>query len=153
MSQFFVYLFIAARNFVKYVWPAVGPLVGVFIGAYIANQNQRKHWLADNRKEEYRELMAVITKSLNAYLERYVLNIGVVSGEDERHLQETLTEVMQITRSRLFIRDAIERLDVVNRWHSLTDTYERTREHSPFSKGMGKLLDDIAEAAAADFSR
>ncbi len=38
------------------IWTAVGPLVGVFVGAYIANRNQRKHWVGNCKKEEYREL-------------------------------------------------------------------------------------------------
>jgi hypothetical protein len=31
-----------------------GPLVGIFIGAYIANLNQIRHWVADNKREESR---------------------------------------------------------------------------------------------------
>ena len=48
------------------VWPSVTGLVGVLIGAYIANRNQRKHWIADNKKREYQELLTAMSRAFNA---------------------------------------------------------------------------------------
>ncbi len=37
-------------------WGVVGPLVGVVIGAWLARSWQRKHWLLESKKAEFREL-------------------------------------------------------------------------------------------------
>jgi hypothetical protein len=150
MSQFFVYLFVAARDFVKYVWPAVGPLVGVLIGAYIANRNQRSHWIADSKKEEYRELITAMTKGLSTYLDVCIVK-GLKPGDATERLLEAFTQVMEVTRSRLFIKKTVVSVKVVARWKNLTDTFETNLDHSAFAKGMSELFDDVIEAAENDF--
>jgi hypothetical protein len=52
------------------IWPVVTGLIGVFIGGYIANQNQHKQWVAENKKTEYRELIAALNKAFYAMLHR-----------------------------------------------------------------------------------
>jgi len=55
------------------IWSAVGPLMGVCLGAYIASRNQRKQWLLDNKRQEYRELLTALTNG--------ILNSGVLGPE------------------------------------------------------------------------
>jgi hypothetical protein len=37
-------------------WFAVGPLVGVVVGGYLTIWNQKRHWVMDNKRAEYRKL-------------------------------------------------------------------------------------------------
>jgi hypothetical protein len=46
-------------------WSAVGPLVGVLIGAYLATRNERKHWIRDNERLEFRELLSTMARSFS----------------------------------------------------------------------------------------
>src|SRR5216684_3676535 len=58
----------AVANHAKAVWAVGGPLLGVLVGAYIANRNQRKQWIAENKKQEYRELLSVMSKGFAEFL-------------------------------------------------------------------------------------
>jgi hypothetical protein len=40
-------------GYAKSIWAVAGPLLDVLVGAYIANRNQRKHWIADCKKETW----------------------------------------------------------------------------------------------------
>jgi hypothetical protein len=133
-------------------WAALGPLVGVLVGAYLTGRRQRRDWLADNKKEEYRELVSGLTKGLSTYLQLYVAQT-IRTGEDQKRLQESLASIMEITRSRLFIAKEVKRLDVVKRWHDLTGSFENDRDNIAFARGVGKLLDEILDAAVKDMAR
>jgi hypothetical protein len=51
------------------LWAGVGPLVGVLVGAYLTNRIQRRLWLADHKRQEYRELFTVMTNAFGKLLE------------------------------------------------------------------------------------
>jgi hypothetical protein len=55
------------------IWAAVGPLVGVALGSWLATKSQRKHWLLDNKRAEYRKLLA----TLAACRTRFAMIYGV----------------------------------------------------------------------------
>jgi len=55
----------AARN----IWTAIGPMLGVLIGALLARSSERQKWMNDNRKEECRELLTAMTRAADMYLE------------------------------------------------------------------------------------
>src|SRR6516165_10127003 len=67
------------------VWAVVGPLVGVWVGAYLTGRRQKQEWVADNKKEEYRELVKAITGCLSAYVQVYAVQT-LRSGDDERRI-------------------------------------------------------------------
>ena len=43
-------------------WSILGPLVGVMLGAWLATRNQRRHWLLDNKRAEYRKLLTTLSE-------------------------------------------------------------------------------------------
>jgi len=53
----------AIGDYSSKVWAAVGPLVGVWIGAVLAKRWQREQWIADNKRAEYRKLLTTLTRS------------------------------------------------------------------------------------------
>ena len=46
------------------IWAAVGPLVGIYVGHHLLRSQQRRQWLADNRIQEWREVITTLHKSL-----------------------------------------------------------------------------------------
>jgi hypothetical protein len=48
------------------LWTTLGPLIGVAIGAlltpFCTSRWQRKQWLLDGKKAEYRELLSVLAR-------------------------------------------------------------------------------------------
>jgi hypothetical protein len=45
------------------------PLLGVLLGGWLTNRNQRRDWVADNMKQEYRELLTTLSKTFTLYAE------------------------------------------------------------------------------------
>jgi hypothetical protein len=39
------------------IWAPVGPLVGILVGHYLTRSWERRQWIADNQKEEYKKLL------------------------------------------------------------------------------------------------
>src|SRR6266404_6383389 len=68
------------------VWLAVGPLVGVLVGAYIANRNQRKHWIADNKRAEYRKLLSTLASTFTGIIELRAPGVALGPAEQRKIL-------------------------------------------------------------------
>jgi hypothetical protein len=47
---------------------ALSGLLGVTLGAYLTRSWQRKQWLLDNKKTEYRELLSVLSQAAHCIL-------------------------------------------------------------------------------------
>ena len=131
------------------IWSALGPLVGVLLGASIANRNQRRQWSSTCKKEEYSELISVITRAMMTYinLHAYLVARG---PEEQRAEASALGSVGETARNRIFIASTVKRLDVVKRWHDATRSVERDHDLDKFGTSVGKLLDDIRDAAIRD---
>src|ERR1700693_967274 len=46
------------------VWAVVGPLVGIYLGHRLLRSQHRRQWLAENRIQEWREIITTLHKSL-----------------------------------------------------------------------------------------
>jgi len=74
------------------MWNAIGPLVGVVIGAlltpWVAWHWQRKQWMLDNKKQEYRDLLDGLLQASDEIIDaRPSGSIGVSPKlSDERQL-------------------------------------------------------------------
>src|SRR5579862_1633005 len=85
------------------LWPVATLLIGIFAGAYITNRNQRKQWLLDNKRSEYRKLMTTLSECATQLLRIYG-GLPVVMGEkDQRLLASAITKSTNVIYSRLFI--------------------------------------------------
>jgi hypothetical protein len=134
---------------VKAIWLTAGPLVGVFIGAYIPNRNQKQQWISTCKKEEYSELISVLTKSMMTYIDHSAYLIAKGPAE-QREEAEALARVGETSRNRIFIFSAVRELQVVERWHNATRFIESGGNLNEFAKIIGKLLDDIRAHALKD---
>jgi hypothetical protein len=106
-------------NFIAKAWSGVGPLVGVFVGAWLSRSWQRKQWVMDNRKAEYRELIS----GLRECAHEIVHNPGSTVASDKLNSGEELPDVdgpeargYNLISDRLFIADAMTREKVRQRW-------------------------------------
>jgi hypothetical protein len=98
------------------VWAIVGPLVGIFLGSWLTTKNQRRHWLLDNKRSEYRELLTTIADSGSKLLVFWGRNPVVASGEEQFMIGETARQSVAVIYNRLFISHEVQKLDVLKRW-------------------------------------
>jgi hypothetical protein len=128
------------------VWAAVGPLVGVLLGAYLATRAQKQHWILDSKKEEYRELLSTLTQSFNVLLDYHAPMVGHGPDEQRAEHAERLKALAAIG-DRLFISDEVKRIDVLNRWHKAVRRLEKDVNGSAFAESVGGILADITNSA------
>jgi len=92
-----------------YVWAPIGPIVGIGFGHWLIRSWERKRWIADNRKEEYRRILAGLTKVNTLLLHHYK------TGElNEQALGEAMDESALAFNSCLFITDFLHESQVMD---------------------------------------
>jgi hypothetical protein len=134
------------------IWTLVAALVGIGFGSWLTTKNQRKHWLLDNKRAEYRKLLTTLSECATQLLAAYAGTPVVLAATDQRLLVRALTNSTNVIYSRLFIADEIKRLDVMKRWQGTVDTLQKDHDSAGFGKRLDGIMDDIRAAALKDFS-
>src|SRR2546423_13008725 len=105
------------------VWPVLGPLVGVMIGAvlspYVTNYWHRRQWVLDNTRAEYRELLGVLAKSAHYFALSLSSPICVLSADERRQIFEADAEARRVIADRILIAGRMRREDIESRWATL----------------------------------
>jgi hypothetical protein len=128
-------------------WSVVGPLVGVLIGAYTANRNQRKHWIADNKRLEYRELITALVEASGRLIQLYLP--GMAHGpkeQDDAFVAETKATITIL--DRVFIADALKELKLADRWTDALSNLRATSSVRQFVLVTETMRDDVIASAA-----
>ena len=143
-----------SHNLVTYIrgaWLAIGPLIGVLIGGYVTNRTQRRHWVRDNKRTEYRELIAAIADATSKLLHYYGPTVNVLNHNEQRDAWETVRSVLGIINNRLFIANVVKELHVHHRWEEGLDALMVRHELSRFGSCMESIIEDIREEALKEF--
>ncbi len=124
----------------------LGPLLGVLIGAYIANRNQRKRWVADNKKEEYRELMTALSHAFSAVLDERQPMVAL-DGEEQRRVSRAKGQLPITIADRVFIADEVKGLRVLERWMKAVGDYHSSGDEKSFTLAFVQITDDLTRSA------
>jgi hypothetical protein len=135
------------------LWPLITLLIGVLTGAYITNRNQRKHWLLDNKRAEYRKLLTTLSVCATQLLSAYASAPVVLGTTDQRLLVKAVTNSTNVIYSRLFIADEIKHFNIMNRWQNAVDALRKGHDVTGFGKQLDAIMGDIRTAAMKDFSK
>jgi hypothetical protein len=137
------------ETYAKSVWAVAGPLIGVLIGAYIANRNQRKHWIADNKREEYRELLAALHKVMFLYTSADVAGTtNIAKWVTER--PEIILSAVEVFESRLFTNTFASKLDVGERLGKAFTAVVNDNNISHIGDEVAALLKEIRTVVYLD---
>jgi len=102
-------------------------LIGVAIGALLSNigslfilflthRHQRKQWILDNKKSEWRELFTTLCRSARTILHNHPHSLGAVAGEQARLADAADQEARMVIQDRLSIADVMQKENVLETW-------------------------------------
>jgi hypothetical protein len=135
-------------SYARGIWAVAGPLIGVLIGAYVANRNQRKHWIADNKKEEYREVLVAMNKTIAAYINAKMSADNLTAWHQANpQVRTSLAETME---SRIFIAPVLKRLELDKKFFAAFDTVPVDKDFPSLLKQVDGLCDELRDAASKD---
>jgi hypothetical protein len=122
------------------LWPVVTLLIGIYVGGTVTSRNQRKQWVLDNKRNEFRELISAITRTVTL-----VANLPQGAGPEERKAagDAELTAIAMIN-DRIFIAREMAELNVLNRWHKMMPGLVN---RSQGSEDFDKLKEDLINTA------
>jgi len=91
-------------NYISPIISAISGLAGVLAGGWITSSIQRRQWLLENRKQEYRELLEGFFKASEDIIKaRPNIKTGM-----SPELTDAVWRGQRIVRSRVFIAREIE---------------------------------------------
>ena len=135
------------------IWAAVGPLIGVGVGSWLTLRTQRKLWVLDNKRAEYRKLLTTLT-DCGSNLARVYGHMGGVGGaKEERLVAESARKSANVIFNRLFIAREIIALKIMDRWTTAVSTLQKERNGPAFADTLVGITNDIKREALKDFSK
>jgi len=128
------------------VWGALGPLVGVRYGHELAKRSQKEHWIDDNAKEEYRELIGALFEAANVSILNRCLGRETTIEEDstEERCEHLLYAVIY---TRLFIREFVEKEQIMERWKTAFTEHSKTHDLEVLRKTLRELIEVVVDHA------
>ena len=122
-----------------------GTLGGIVVGHFLTKSWQREQWLLDCRKEEFRELLKVLTRSFATIC--FYSGMRVMVGDEKKAQEAAQTDAQTTIRDRIYIADDIARLDIYKIWRKATDEFQQDRVYIAFSEKYALIRAMIIKAA------
>ena len=112
-------------------WSGIGPLVGVLIGAGLTHSWQRKQWVLENKKAEWRELINTLSESYHCMV-KTIPSTGpglgsFTTGEDRLERLEAELAGFRVIEDRIFIDKPLRVAQIRDRWALLAGEREYNR--------------------------
>jgi hypothetical protein len=124
--------------------------MGILLGSWLATKNQRRHWILDNKRDEYRELLTAISDAGSNLIVHFAVNRIAVRGGEEFRTGEIARKSVDVMYNRLFIAKTVEELGIIKRWEDAITVLQETHDVSNFSKLMDGIMHDIRRAAIGE---
>jgi hypothetical protein len=128
------------------VWAIAGPLVGVLVGAYLTTRTQRKHWILDNRRSEFRKLLTTLTKAYSTIVN--ITSHPVRSGRQEEKCEQMRLLALNVIRDRIFIAPEIKEMGLLEKWDAAVRSFTNDHDYQSFATRFGVIADLVRGAAA-----
>jgi hypothetical protein len=124
-----------------------GTLAGVFAGQWMTMWSQRKQWLRDQRRTEFREVMTALTAAVIEL--QYFYAAGAEPASPQAARSGVLTKKALCTiANRVFIAAEMKRLDIgIKYLKAMKDLRESRQELGTFGDQMDEVIDSIVAAA------
>ena len=140
-----------ALETLKLTVPSVVAITILIIGYFFTRASDRRKWVNESRKTEYRELLSGMAIAFDSILRRNSINDGRkydLTPERLRQLNEEIDNCDRLFNDRLFIAQEIEAMKLYERWTKSRAAYHGTREDGvEFLERFKEIRNDmVAEA-------
>src|SRR5260370_29907989 len=113
----------------------IGSVIGGVVTQYFSAKQRHREWVKDNKKQEWRELIAALSQSVHRILQHTpdlrFDGIVAISGEQEKQLLEAFLEAdleaRRIIEDRLFISSWLQSENVLERWQLIAAEKDSAR--------------------------
>ena len=150
--QIFEHVWALAAPHLLHVWAVVGPLVGILLGGRLTTKNQRKPWLLDNKRGEYRKLLTALSDCGAHFILAYGAGRTLREGRQQRLLQDAARKLADVVSDRPFIADGVRDRSVSDRFTKAVNALKESHDGKAFGKDVDAIMDDIRQVALRDFS-
>lgn len=103
----------------------VGTVLGTLLSYFLTSRLQRRDWIYDNRKLEWRELIDELHSCMQLMGAAFRWKGSVGSLEDraaERtQISRAIVRGSQVIRNRIFIADVLTKHGIADRWNKLSE--------------------------------
>lgn len=93
----------------------IGPLVGLYAGSYLTKSTQRKQWLLDRRREEFREVVSAMTHA-TIELQVYLASKGSPAPQPWNTWLDAHKIASRTLVDRIYIADDIAKAHIAERY-------------------------------------
>ena len=138
------------------IWAAVGPLVGIYVGHHLLRSQHRRQWLADNRIQEWREVITTLNKSL-------VLITQFDAVRDLSTIEEKVAAMpavldaralaLSVLSNRIFIAKEVRHHKMFDKWKKAVEEFDGHHDAEKFGTLFGELTHLIGQEAKADINK
>ena len=123
-----------------------GTAVGAFLGHYLSKNWQREQWIADNRKQEYRELLTTLTNTYMLIV-RFIGPMMALDSQTQRELDQAERDSYRVIRDRLFIAKDLGGSDILRLWATAVENYRQTHDERVFAQRFSHINEEIVRLA------
>jgi hypothetical protein len=138
------------------IWGAVGPLVGIYIGHQLLRDQHRRQWLADNKIQEWREVITTLQRSLVTIVQ-YDATKDLSTVEEKAAAMPSALNAravaLEVLGNRLFIANEVRYHKMFDKWHQAVKEFDVHRDPAKIGALHGELVVLITQAAKAEMSK
>jgi hypothetical protein len=128
----------------------LGTVVGNVVSYFLTSRQQRRVWLQDNKKAEWRELIQSLNDSMERMGYAFEVNVARPATDPLLDWRGAAGAGNRAVRSRIFISDVLERSGIVKEWDSLlTYVWSRDNPRSPRQHGGLPTMNGYNQLAVA----
>lgn len=129
----------------KTAWASVGPLVGVIIGAMLTRAWDRRKWINENRKQEYRELLTSLTNACTMLIDN--AQAIVQSPAEQIATRDEYFKSLRVLQDRIFIANEIGKMNLFDRWGTAMKDLQETKDFRRFEDSFEAMRNEIVKQA------
>lgn len=142
-------------------WVTIGaPIAGSFgVGAIVGNLVsfwlQRKTWVNDNKKQEWRELIDILREALRVMMEHHYANYTdnmtlaehITPAEDDRYREAAIRMAYVAIGDRIFIVKKVRDNGLFEKWVALNNDYDKVGSSAPsIPEGLDRFNSFVTHA-------